>query len=730
MEHQINQQTIGALEARCTGKEPPAGMARCPLHVDCRALCTAVAAGDLSMAREIFTGSVPLPHTLSAWCDAPCMAACPRKGLGGAVDMRGLEAVAMAEGKEKKRRLFLPSREERVAVIGGGACGVSAALELGKKGVHVTLMEKTERLGGRLCAQADMTPWDQDCEQLGQYPIEIQYHTQGDPAQAPAYDAVLMACGGDAAYAAAPDTYLVKGNLFAGGTCAFGEDRTLAESIMDGKRAALSIERFLKKVNLLYGREAEGVFTTELPVDLRNAEPAAPPANGADWARAEAGRCLRCDCTQCVDACAFLQHYKTYPRKLLREIATTVSMSMGNRTANTAINSCSLCGQCEKICPGGLDLGGCIEDARAVMVETKHMPQWPFDFALDDMRCSNDPAAAFLCKGAPGAETCDYLFFPGCQLGASAPELVETAFADLLSRFPATGILLGCCGVGAKWAGQQALFEKTQSMLRAQWEALGRPKLIVACPTCMRTLSWAECIGIWDVLGETLPMAESQAELVVHDACGARDMPGVRAGVRALLTRMGYALKEQENAGERAGCCGFGGFTQYANPQVADEAAVLAAPPESGLYLTYCMNCRDRFSKNGTQAVHILELAYGMSGHTPPSYSARRDNRETLKRTILKKVYGMEIKPWLLHFPLYYSAEVEKKLEDRLILEQHIREVIDTAERTGDKLRHAPTGMLVAHKRIGHVTFWAYYLPEGEGFKVERAYSYRMEARV
>lgn len=732
MEHTINQHAMSALEARCTGNQPPAGMARCPLHVDCRAFCTAMAAGDLSIAREIFTRSVPLPHTLSTWCDAACTLACPRKGLGGAIDMRALEAVAMAEGKPKSRRVFLPRREERVAVIGGGVCGVSAALELGKKGVHVTLLEKTDRLGGRLCAKADLSAWTLDCEQLGNYPIDIQYLTEADPAAASAaYDAVFAACGTAAAYEIAPDTYLAAGNVFAGGACVFGEDRSLAECMMDGKRAALSIDRFLKKVNLTYGREAEAMFTTELPVDLQGVPAVSPPAaQGADWARAEAGRCLRCECLQCAKACAFLQHYNTYPRKLLREIATTVSMSMGNRTANTAINSCSVCGQCGEVCPGKLDLGGCITDARAVMVQSGHMPQWPFDFALDDMRYSNDPSAAFLCKSAPGTQRCDYLFFPGCQLGASAPALVETAFADLRSRFPATGVLLGCCGIGAKWAGQTALFEETQAMLRAEWERLGKPKLIVACPTCMKTLDWADCIGLWDCLGDALPCVPEKTALTVHDACGARDMPAVRASVRKLLTRMGYTVQEAENAGEKAGCCGFGGYTQYANPEVAAKAAELAAPRAGGLHLTYCMNCRDRFTQNGAQAVHVLELVYGMRGHTPPSYSARRDNRETLKRSILKEVYGMEEKPWLLHFPLYYSAEVEEKLTNRLILEQHIREVIDTAERTGNKLRHAPTGMLVAHKRIGHVTFWTYYLPEGEGFRVERAYSYRMEARV
>ena len=498
----IDQKTLYEIEARCTQQQPPPAMAGCPLHVECKQICHAVAKGDFSAALELYCKVTPLPRTLSACCDAPCMAACARKELGGAIDMRAIEAAAVREGAQKKRRPFLPRRSDTAAVIGGGVSGVTAALELAKKGVHVTLFESAGALGGALSSDAAaLACFQADCETLAAYPIDIRLHTAMEPEDAAEFGARILAMGASARVSAIEDTGEVEagGGIFACGACVYPDAGVLG-CIAGGKKAAASADRYLKKVNMRYGREQEGPFTTTLYVKTEGvaAVPMAAGEKDAAWARAEAVRCIQCTCMRCVDACAFLQHYKTYPRQLTREVVTNISMSMGNRTANTAINSCSLCGQCEKLCPGGMNLGAMLMQSRAVMFETGHMPQWPFDFALDDLADSNGPS--FLAKPGPGKDTCAYLFFPGCQLGASAPALVEKAFDDLRRRNPDMGVMLGCCGIGALWAGREALFADTQEKLKAEWARLGKPKLIVACPTCMKTLDWADCVGIWDIL--------------------------------------------------------------------------------------------------------------------------------------------------------------------------------------------------------------------------------------
>ena len=65
-----------------------------------------------------------------------------------------------------------------------------------------------------------------------------------------------------------------------------------------------------------------------------------------------------------------------------------------------------------------------------------------------------------MCRPEPGYETCKYVFLPGCQAGAIAPESVRRAYADLRSRLSGgVGILLGCCGIISHWAGREELFD-------------------------------------------------------------------------------------------------------------------------------------------------------------------------------------------------------------------------------------------------------------------------------
>lgn len=156
---------------------------------------------------------------------------------------------------------------------------------------------------------------------------------------------------------------------------------------------------------------------------------AEPPFTEAE-ATSEAGRCLDCQCMECVKGCAFMAHYKRYPKLYAREVYNNLAIVMGNRTSNTLINSCALCSQCKAICPNGFDLGGMIQEARRVMAEAEKMPASAFEFALLDLEHAMG-SGSFLSRPQPGFDKVKYVFFPGCQLGASAPEVVKRAYLHL-----------------------------------------------------------------------------------------------------------------------------------------------------------------------------------------------------------------------------------------------------------------------------------------------------------
>ena len=71
--------------------------------------------------------------------------------------------------------------------------------------------------------------------------------------------------------------------------------------------------------------------------------------------------------------------------------------------------------------------------------------------------------------------------------------------------------------------------------------------------------------------------------------------------------------------------------------------------------------------------------------------------------------------------------EVRRRIDERRILENDIRQVIDHAERTGKRLQDLRTGSFRACFQSKNVTFWVDYAPDDEGFTVHNAYCHRMK---
>jgi len=742
-----NQQQLYSLEKLCTKENPPAAMAGCPLHINCRSICEAISNGDFNEARTLYQKSAVFPGILSRLCEAPCQKACIRKDKGGAIQMRVLEEAAVSFGQIKQRRAFLPRKNQRIAVIGGGITAMTAAIELGKKGYAIVMIEKNEKLGGMLrkCKTLPEDILDQEIKSLDNYKVEIQIKTTVDDIETvkKEYDAVYIAWGLKKSSLSidSESFWCEEKKVFAGGDALRKEHGTLVESMSEGRRAAISIDRYLNQVSMMAGRAQEGVFDSTLCVNTENEpdqESASTPPYNREEAAEEAKRCFLCTCTYCTDACAFMRYYKAYPKKYLREVYNNLSIAMGTRHANAMINSCSLCSQCAALCPQGLDLGSVIKEARHAMTVKDKMPPSAFEFALNDMQYSNSPKC-FLARHQPSFNTSGYAFFPGCQLPASAPDTVKKAYLDLSEKLTGgVGLILGCCGIIADWAGRTDLYQNALLQIKTAWEEMGKPIMILACPSCYATfgkeIPMMECIGIWNILKDTnLPenFQKQSGAQIIHDACGARYFPQIQKDVRTLVAKMGYELTEGTYAKEETGCCGYGGLTQYSNPAVAAEITKQCTEDPEAAYLTYCANCRERFVKAGVKSMHILELLYDTKTakeRKSPSYSLRQDNRLNLTNHLLKELWKTDIKEES-PVELAYSREVEQLLEERLILESDIRAVINDAEKENCWIKDVDSGLRIAHKQVGNVTFWVYYQKHGEQYQIERSYGHRMEIK-
>ena len=213
--------------------------------------------------------------------------------------------------------------------------------------------------------------------------------------------------------------------------------------------------------------------------------------------------------------------------------------------------------------------------------------------------------------------------------------------------------MLGCCGAPAFWAGSQDQFEKQLVDIKAQWESLGKPRLIVACSTCLRMfkehLAIIPTTSLWSVF-ETCPVDTGTLEinhpLSVHDPCTTRYETELQACVRRLLVEAGVSLKEMALAQDKTECCGFGGLMQNANPELAGEVTkrLAARVPED--YVAYCAMCRDNLAAAGKRVIHLLDLYFPDPKQPDPAlrprpdWSQRQENRARLKTKLLKHLWN------------------------------------------------------------------------------------------
>ena len=404
---------------------------------------------------------------------------------------------------------------------------------------------------------------------------------------------------------------------------------------------------------------------------------------------------------------------------------------MGDHMMNKPINACSLCGQCTVTCPNGYDMGEICHIARQNMVTTGKMPLAPHEFALQDMLFSN--GEAFLCRKQPGYQQCKYVFFPGCQASAIAPDTIYAAYKDLCRRLDGgVALLLGCCGAICDWAGRYTMYEETVKFLDDTLEALGNPLVIAGCPTCQKELSGHKQLsitGIWDILLEIgLPETAEHpaAPVALHDSCGARGDSHTQQAIRALAGQMGCELVDTPYSGDRSPCCGYGGLTAYANREVAKEMTEKCLERSELPYISYCMACRDRFARAGRQSHHILELIYGTHVGSPPDISEKRYNRLQLKNKLLQDIWGEETKEMQCDFTVEYTKEALTMMDDRMILRSDVIEVLQNLRETGEAIQDSETGLCIARARLGNVTFWVKYKETNTGYYIYGAYSHRM----
>ncbi len=123
----------------------------CPIHQDITAYLHLVEQENYTEALKVIMEKNPLPFTTGTICSHTCMGSCTRNFYEESVRIRQMKLLAAENGYESvlaELSQTAEKRAEKIAIVGGGPAGISAAYFLAKAGFPVTMFCQKDEPGG------------------------------------------------------------------------------------------------------------------------------------------------------------------------------------------------------------------------------------------------------------------------------------------------------------------------------------------------------------------------------------------------------------------------------------------------------------------------------------------------------------------------------------------------------------------------------------------------------
>ena len=403
----------------------------CPAGMDVPDMLRHAAEGDYRAAIETVKRDIALPAILGRVCPEVCENACRRgqhDSPAAICKIKRFVADRDMASPSPYRPPVAPSTEKRVAIIGGGPTGLTAAYHLCLQGHHCALVEQHTQLGGRLrdeFSPNELPPQVLQAEAqtalaLGvdqQLEKRLGEHLSLDEL-ASEFDAVLLATGrteltgiNDAGVLSTTSGIRVdaqsrmtsRPGVFAAGN-AVRPYKLVVQSVAEGKLAAQCIDAWLRGVDVPDRRHK---FETRLArltagelCDFCEGFPDTPRLDdrlrvedlSEDLIRREAERCLHCDCPA-LDTCRL--HYFAAAYQCDAQRFRTTDRHFEKRIVGKGVvletGKCILCGICVQIARETPDAAGLAFLGRSIETRIGPPPGATLDQSLGSAarRCAN-----------------------------------------------------------------------------------------------------------------------------------------------------------------------------------------------------------------------------------------------------------------------------------------------------------------------------------------------------
>jgi 2-oxoacid:acceptor oxidoreductase delta subunit (pyruvate/2-ketoisovalerate family) len=256
--------------------------AACPAHVNVQGYVSLIQRGKFKEAVELIRADMPFPAICGRVCFAPCEKECARKNVDQAVAIRSLKKILADIEREQGRVKGEPAPrryDKKIAIVGAGPAGLAAAYYLAKLGYPVDVFERMSEAGGMMRYRipdsllekfvvANEVAYIQDLGVDIKYGVEFGKDFDLNSLRNDGYEVVFLAVGKLAEASSLPSELLSiqpKGTIvvvdpstletqipgvFAGGDTVREKPGGIIEAVSAGKRAAMSIHRYLNEQDL------------------------------------------------------------------------------------------------------------------------------------------------------------------------------------------------------------------------------------------------------------------------------------------------------------------------------------------------------------------------------------------------------------------------------------------------------------------------------------------------
>lgn len=367
-------------------------------------------------ALETVREHIPFPAVLGRICPAPCERTCRRGRIDSPIPIALLER-SLGDAAVGDTAAAPPcASREKVAIVGAGPAGLSAAFYLSSQGYTCTVFDGNTEAGGALRYSIDEDRLPRailDAEIASLHARGVAFCMQAlvgvDVSLEDlhsAFDAIIVATGTPTACQPTPvlaSPGPASGVFVAGNAARSNPSRMAVRAVADGRTAAVATVRLLSgtKAMTAYSRfdsrmpgisveEIHEMAETSHAAGLDRTHPAAPlpvpasePSLLPDRMTAEAKRCIRCDCARqsscrlrdladeyAVQANRYSSHRRTtemrFPSRRFERRTDSISAS---RWISFEPGKCMKCGLCVRISAEAGDSPGLCFTGRGIDVE-------------------------------------------------------------------------------------------------------------------------------------------------------------------------------------------------------------------------------------------------------------------------------------------------------------------------------------------------------------------------